>query len=271
MLYKILGALIIIAAAAIAFITLNEQGMSVIPPKKAKSQIEKACVQLTPAEQLVKLIDDDFQNLVRERQLPQAWANISTVEYRNSSELARAILGKLRPNIKRIQNGTTFLEVEILDMPDEVNPGIILQASLFDIKSKNKIFEIGRTYTMDDLNHQLPPPKKEESKTPSTNQKGQPAAQQGSQQALPQQQSAPVQQQQSPNPNPNTGGQTPTSDGQTPQNQNARPPQGAPANRGSNNGSGSTAPIGNTPTALGPHQHPKQQQAPQSPAGFQQI
>lgn len=255
MLYKILGALIIVAAATIAFLTLNEQGVSVLPGKKSKSQIEKQCVQLTPAEQLVKLIDDDFQNLIRERQLPQAWANIATVEYRNGSELARAILGKLRPNIKRIQNGTTFLEVEILDMPDEVNPGIILQASLFDIKTKNKIYEIGRTYTMDDLNHQLPPPKKEDpkGKAPSANQ------QSPSQQQVPsQQQPAPIQQQPT-NQNPNTNGQP---------NSNAQPPQGAPANRGSNNGNGSAMPNVNPAGAQQPKQ---QQQAPPTPAGFQQI
>ncbi|MNT75914.1 hypothetical protein D3C72_2148600 [compost metagenome] len=73
------------------------------------------------------------------------------------SELAKAILGKNRkPTFQRIKEGTAYLEMEIMDLPDEENPGIIIQASLFDIKSKNKIFEIGRTYTMNQLNKEEP-------------------------------------------------------------------------------------------------------------------
>lgn len=160
MLYKLIGALVIISAAAIAFLTLNEEGMQ-IAKKKIIGKSAAPCVQLTPAEQLVKLIDDDLIALGKSKQLPAQWSHIATVEYRNGSELARAILGKAKPGIQRVKEGTAYLEVEIMDLPDEENPGIILQMSLFDIKSKNKIFEIGRTYTMNDLNHQTPPPKPE--------------------------------------------------------------------------------------------------------------
>ncbi|MDG0818068.1 hypothetical protein [Bdellovibrio svalbardensis] len=176
MLYKIIGAFIIAAAATIAFLTLKDEGGLNIK-KKLTQKGESACVQLTPAEQLVKLIDDDFKTLAQSQQLPQQWSSIATVEYRNGSELARAILGKAKPGIQRVQNGTSYLEIEVMDLPDESNPGIILQASLFDIKSKNKIFEIGRTYTMNDLNHQASAEKpvkeneaakKENSKAPNT-------------------------------------------------------------------------------------------------------
>lgn len=155
MIYKVLGALIIVVAGTIAFLTLQEE---VGPLKKDKKTATAACVQLTPAQQLSQMINDDFQNLGKEGQLPAAWGSIATVEIRMNSELARAILGKQRPNIQRVKDGKNYLELEVMDLPDEENPGIIVQASLFDIKSKNKIFEIGRTYTMNDLNKVAPPP-----------------------------------------------------------------------------------------------------------------
>lgn len=114
-----------------------------------------ACIQKTPAQQLANLIESDFQNLAKMDKLPLEWFSISKVETRVSSQLANAILGQERPNFKRIKEGSNYLEIEIMDMPDEINPGIIVQVSLFDIKSKNKIFEIGRTYDMTQLNQTI--------------------------------------------------------------------------------------------------------------------
>lgn len=246
MIYKILGAFIIMAAGVLAFLTFKQEGI-VLGKKKNTPKAEVACVQLTPAEQLVKLIDDDFKQLAREGQLPAAWGNIATVEYRNGSELARALLGNAKPGIQRVKDGTSYLEVEILDMPDETNPGIILQTSLFDIKSKNKIFEIGRTYTMNDLNHQIPPeqPKKEDPKNKPAGQ-NQPA-QQGQPQANIQQQTP--------------GGQAQ----QQGTNSTAAPQQNSPATQLQQQGQPRTQ-----PSQQGrPQQAPGNQQHPQD--GFQQL
>ncbi|WP_291516603.1 hypothetical protein [Bdellovibrio sp. ArHS] len=154
MIYKILGVLIIAAAGVLAYITLQQEDVGLLgkaPEKKASE-----CVQLTPAQQLAQMINADFQALAQAQLLPAQWNSIATVEIRMNSELAKAILGKQRPEIQRVKEGTAFLEMEFMDLPDEENPGIIIQASLFDIKSKNKIFEVGRTYTMDNLNKITP-------------------------------------------------------------------------------------------------------------------
>lgn len=147
MIYKVLGALIILAAGTLAFLTLQQEDS-----EKKSAKATDTCVQLTPAQQLSKMINDDFATLTAEGQLPPEWNNIATIEIRMNSTLARTILGKERPHIQRVQEGANYLELEIMDLPDDENPGVIIQASLFDIKSKNKIFEIGRTYTMNDLN-----------------------------------------------------------------------------------------------------------------------
>lgn len=153
MIYKVLGALIIVAAGILAFLTLQEESKPVKGDKK-----ENACIQLTPAQQLAEMINKDFESLAQTQQLPPEWQSIATVEIRMNSELAKALLGKTRPHIQRVKEGTAYLELEVMDLPDEENPGIIIQASLFDIRSKNKIFEVGRTYTMNELNKVPPSP-----------------------------------------------------------------------------------------------------------------
>lgn len=161
--YKFLGIFFIAIAGTIAYLTMQPDS-GIRNPLASK----ETCAQLTPAEQLVKLINDDFSELGSTNQLPKAWNSISTVEYKMGSELAKALLGKNRkPTFQRIKEGTAYLEMEIMDLPDEENPGIIIQASLFDIKSKNKIFEIGRTYTMNQLNKEEPA-KKENAEVKAT-------------------------------------------------------------------------------------------------------
>lgn len=153
MIYKFLGALIISAAALMIFLTLKEDS-----EKTAKYRNEATCIQLTPAQHLIKIISDDFNSLAQSKQLPEDWQSIATIEIKFSSELARIILGKARPQFPITKKGKAHLELEIMDLPDNENPGLIIQASLFEIKSRNKIFELGRTYTMNDLNkvHSMP-------------------------------------------------------------------------------------------------------------------
>ncbi|WP_295905998.1 hypothetical protein [uncultured Bdellovibrio sp.] len=186
MLYKLIGALIIVVAGTIAFLALQEEGNPLHALKKDKKAAE-VCVQLTPAQQLAKMINDDFQALAQSGELPAQWGSIATVEFRMNSELARAILGKQRPHIQRVKDGKSYLELEVMDLPDEENPGVIIQASLFDIKSKNKIFEIGRTYTMNDLNKVAPPEKKVPAKAGAPAQGQQPPSQTAASGSNPQQ------------------------------------------------------------------------------------
>jgi hypothetical protein len=186
MVYKIIGSFVILAAGVLAFLIVQDGPTGSLIRAKSES-----CVQLTPAQQLIKLINDDIDGLHREGKLPKQWNAIATIEYKVRSELARTLLGSEKLALQRVKEGNYYLEVEVLDMPDEVDPGIILQMSLKEIKSKNKIFEIGRTYLMSTLNRQAPP---SQQKPQAPQQLNQPQEQQ-SQQATPpaQQQIAPQQ------------------------------------------------------------------------------
>lgn len=150
MINKIFGVLIIVVALGLGYMVLEDDF------RASDQKSPEVCIQLTPAQQLIKMIDDDFQELGATGQLSEGWKSISAVEVRMNSNLAKTLLGKERPHFAQVKEGSTSLELEIMDLPDEENPGVIIQASLFDIKSKNKIFEIGRTYTMNELNKVVP-------------------------------------------------------------------------------------------------------------------
>ncbi|QDK46555.1 hypothetical protein DOM22_15950 [Bdellovibrio sp. ZAP7] len=188
MVYKIIGSLVILAAGVLAFLIVQDGPTGSFISKKSES-----CVQLTPAQQLVKMINDDIDELHQQGSLPKEWNGIATIEYKVRSELARTLLGSEKLGLQRVKEGNFYLEVEVLDMPDEQDPGIILQMSLKEIKSKNKIFEIGRTYLMSTLNRQTPPSQPKPAATPTAQQPSSPTqkpaavqhAQPTSQQATP--------------------------------------------------------------------------------------
>ncbi|MEK2687751.1 hypothetical protein [Bdellovibrio sp. GT3] len=168
MIYKLIGTLVILAAGVLAFLIVQDNPSANFIKVVSKSQ--EACIQLTPAQQLVKLINDDIDGLKRTNQLPKEWNSIATIEYLVRSDLARTLLGSEKLSLQRVKEGNYYLEVEVLDLPDEKDPGIILQMSLKEIKSKNKIYEIGRTYLMSTLNRQTIPAENPKQQQQQTNQ-----------------------------------------------------------------------------------------------------
>lgn len=157
--YRILGILILGAALSLIAIILKDDNklIALLGQNPATT-----CEQRTPAQQLSLLIKNDFDHLLKNKELPAEWSQISSINFQMNSTLAKALLGKHRPRFKQIQNGAYFMEIEVMDLPDDNDPGIILQISLFEIKSQNKVFEIGRTYTMNQLNNVEPSKKEQE-------------------------------------------------------------------------------------------------------------
>ncbi len=164
MIYKILGSIVIVCAVVLGASVVYQEGLWPVSQKKANiGQSEhNICIEKTPSEQLRNLIEKDFATLHTQKELPTQWDQIGQVKIIRNSNLANAILGKFNPTFKTLENGSFYLEIELIDLEEDSNPGIILQASLFDKKTENKIFEIGRTYTMNNLNKISEETKKEE-------------------------------------------------------------------------------------------------------------
>lgn len=94
-----------------------------------------------------RTISTDLLKLMKENQIPKAWSKIKTVRYNFNSESSKKLLMNTGLSIvKKNKKGSFHLEIEFIEVPDDKEPTVILQFSLFNLKSKNKIWELGRTY-----------------------------------------------------------------------------------------------------------------------------
>lgn len=131
---KILGLILLVCAAIIfqySFSDIMEEYFS--PEAKIKERIEK----------------DIAYSL--ETQPSNSKNEVHHVKINFRSLGVREFLKEHPPKIQTNKNGSIWLEVEVLDLPDPENPGFITQTSVFDLRTKNKIAEFGETYYLKDF------------------------------------------------------------------------------------------------------------------------
>jgi len=104
----------------------------------------------SPAVKLKKTIEKDITKSL-DAQAPRSKGDIHHVKFSFRSTEAQEFLKKPPPNFQTNKNGNVWLEVEVLDLSDEENPGFITQTSVFDLRTKNKIAEFGETYYIKDF------------------------------------------------------------------------------------------------------------------------
>src|SRR5437868_13474684 len=99
----------------------------------------------SPSEHLQVKIQKDILNSLQ-GQLERKSMSIHHVVIKYRSQQGRDFLGNHQPIFETTKDGSVWLEVEVIDLPDQDNPGVITQTSVFDIKTNNKISEFGHTY-----------------------------------------------------------------------------------------------------------------------------
>lgn len=167
MIYRIFGFLFLLAALGLGVFAARD----FIKPDPWASA--------NPAKKIRMIVEKDAQSFTKEQNVPPEWAKISKTVYKFESSIAKVLMAAERPNFNSTQKIKALaksknpnepaaanahvndekeyeLEVDVLDVPDETDPGFIFQMSLFESKSKNKIYEIGRTYHWSSLNEDHP-------------------------------------------------------------------------------------------------------------------
>ncbi|RZJ74107.1 MAG: hypothetical protein EOO45_09415 [Flavobacterium sp.] len=104
----------------------------------------------SPPEKLQSAIQLDTSSTLKTN-IETSNLKIHHVDIKYRSKAAHDFLNKYQPKFKTVENGEVWLEIEVLDLPDKHNPGIITQTSVFDLKSNNKISEFGETYYFRDF------------------------------------------------------------------------------------------------------------------------
>ena len=103
----------------------------------------------TPAEKIVKLWQRDIKSLKKSDSLPKEWQQIREVKFLAASDKSKKWANEIKtPPIKTTANGSHTLEVLLLDWEADGQTGFIIQYDLIEIKSKNLIWELGRTFVL---------------------------------------------------------------------------------------------------------------------------
>lgn len=100
----------------------------------------------TPPLKFYDVVSKDLERLKKKGVLPEEWNSIRKVDYYFGEKAHESLLGRKLP-IPEIATGNYLLELEFIDAPDDADPKLILQMSMTDLKSKNKAWELGRTYS----------------------------------------------------------------------------------------------------------------------------
>lgn len=135
---KIIASAFLIVAATFAFIALDPLGVVDFDFRHGLSRKSSFSDQ----------ISEDLYFMKKKSLLPPEWESIQYIAYNFHSDFQRKLVGHQKFDIKEDPQGKYRLEIEFIDLPDEKDPGVILQMSLIDIVSNNKIFEIGRTHSV---------------------------------------------------------------------------------------------------------------------------
>ncbi len=97
----------------------------------------------------LKIEKDTVQNLNQKKN--QTQSNIHHVDLKYRSKIAHDFLQNHQPKFETSKFGNIWIEMEVIDLPDQESPGLITQVSVFDMKTNNKISEFGQTYYLKDF------------------------------------------------------------------------------------------------------------------------
>ena len=111
--------------------------------------------KLGPPATFGEYISRDLAQSYKDGSLPPQWGLIQKIKYRDLSEANKQIIQKDELAIPTQPAGQYELEIETLDVSDDQKPKIILQMSLFDMRSNNKIWELGKTYSYEQFTSQF--------------------------------------------------------------------------------------------------------------------
>jgi hypothetical protein len=106
----------------------------------------------TPGKIFAKKFEDDMTFLHQNGHLPKMWDNLKEVKFVTPSKAAANWLAQATPTIATINDGKYILEYVLIDDSEPANQTTIalVQMSILEVVSNNKIWELTRIYSLDD-------------------------------------------------------------------------------------------------------------------------
>lgn len=100
----------------------------------------------TPPDRFNMFISEDLHSLSLDKRLPKEWQSLRNVVVQINDPALSQWVEKINLPLKRNPAGTTRAEVSIMRWSDSPKYGVLVQIELFDIRTKNKVFELNRNY-----------------------------------------------------------------------------------------------------------------------------
>lgn len=106
----------------------------------------------TPGKIFAKKFETDMEYLHQNGHLPKMWDELKEVKFVSPSKSSKAWLEQAEPKITTIPEGKYTLEYVLIDdsEPQTQKTIALVQMSIFEIASGNKIWELARVYSLHD-------------------------------------------------------------------------------------------------------------------------
>jgi hypothetical protein len=106
----------------------------------------------TPGKIFAKKFETDIEFMQQIGHLPQMWTSLKEVKFVTTSKGAENWLSQARPQISTTPDGKYILEYVLIDdsEPEKQKTVAMVQMSIMEAESGNKIWELARVYSLDD-------------------------------------------------------------------------------------------------------------------------
>ncbi len=105
----------------------------------------------TPLEKLQILVSQDFIKTKDKNEFPKEWSALKGYQVYYHSSIAEYFFKKIQVPMGASPQGIYYAKIDIVDIPDAKNPGFLLQISLINHKTNDKVEEFAKDYYLADL------------------------------------------------------------------------------------------------------------------------
>ncbi len=102
----------------------------------------------SPGERIAHLIQKDLSNMMESGSLGKEWGQIREVEFVSTTPTTEEWLRNKKPKVHVVAGGKYKLELVLIDWDEQKEKGGMIQMSLIDLETGNKVAELGRNYSL---------------------------------------------------------------------------------------------------------------------------
>lgn len=95
-----------------------------------------------------RLWEEDVDQLEKSGRLPKGWSDLKDIDVIGGTPETKKWLRLVKVPIKTVSNGKHRMDVLVVVWEEEGVRGVLVQYNLEDIKTKNNLWELGRTFIL---------------------------------------------------------------------------------------------------------------------------